>query len=422
MNSNHITQTFSKLFPAAGAPFTGALPSSGALFGDLLEYANLPQWLVALPWDTQFAFCAHPGAKVVLRAGADWDETVLRAASGGWSPESGVEPVASYWAFLLDELESQWPPEQRRGFDGLVHFPAEDAATSWPIQSLALVLSALSVAGIGVDTDISRRKLLQVIEDLGVGMPYWSQSHAACALLSEASCLLRAGGRSDQIDMLPMPEEWTIVAVPVRMTPVRKLGQLNECARFLVEQQVRAEFDPEFELESMADLWYGALCLRHGEVQEVVRQALAKPPFFQRLLKALDNNALGLQEEGARPLEHLLHYYLNTYRNVELAGDALVAGDHDALRGLYGENLQHRATLLEGLNLACPVNTELWRNLPVLGFSLSGCGAQQWLLGLVETGEEAEVMLHLEKSLTERGVLAGAGHAFRPHAAGAYGR
>jgi galactokinase len=184
---------------------------------------------------------------------------------------------------------------------------------------------------------------------------------AAIILCAEDGCATKVNFRPIRLEHVPLFPDHAILlcdaAVPAEKAAARRADAarnagLGRLIRALVEAEARRAWDEDIELESLADLWEGHLCLTHAEVSELLDAAL--PPEGLTLRAAAER--LGLTEAEVRrhftpdlagdpaalPLRARGRHVQTEAARVEAGRDALLADDPAAFGRLMAESHRSR--------------------------------------------------------------------------------
>lgn len=154
----------------------------------------------------------------------------------------------------------------------------------------------------------------------GLGLPYlalWLAPPDDDAGDGEGACAFMDAADRPAL-WLPLPEGCDVLAWPGPAAE-RTLdhGRLGESVRAAAERHARREFDPDFRLRTLGELWTGPLCLTHDEGLDFVRAATA--------------NETPLVQSWAV-------YLAREHRRVEEGRDALTGEDWASFARLIGES------------------------------------------------------------------------------------
>ncbi len=392
---DRLSSEFARLFPEAVAPCVVRAPGRVNLIGEHLDYNGLPVLPMTIDRSIHVAFAPRRDAEIRLSS-LDGRYSDVEFTNGKKIPPSQSGAWENYVKAAVVGLNAHFAPPRHVGMDLLV---TGDIPSAAGLSSSSALVVAAALA------------YMQALEQK------WTKTFGRCelaALLAEAEhytgtrgggmdqavILMGGPGAACRIDFAPLraecyplPDDFVFVLCNSLVRAEKSGNALQrynagpaQCRliRALAEQHLREEIDPDFELGSLGELWYGPLCLTSAEVNELFascfpnpRTTLAEAARRLRLpeKRVREDILCGLEEpSGGYPLQARARHVLTEFGRVEAARDALLADDAEAFGELM--NASHRSCA-EDYAVSCPeldTLVEAARASGAIGARLTGAG------------------------------------------------
>jgi N-acetylgalactosamine kinase len=405
---SELKNGFHQVFPDSGEPKVCRAPGRINLIGEHVDYNGLPVLPMTLDRDIRIAFAPRNDGLVRLASPDDRFERadfencsdIAPSASGSWD---------NYCKAAVQGLNGHIQPERFPGMDLFVagDVPIASGLSSSSALIVSFSLAYLDVLGLQLDADFSRLELAALLAEAehfvgtrGGGMDQtvilMGREHAACKI--SFSPLFA--------EEVPLFEDCEVVACD-SLVKAEKSGEAlhrynagpltSRLIRALVERQAQRQFGEDVELERLADLWYGPLCLTNEEVRELFERTFPnETTTLQQVSAALGVTVEAIREEwigdlveppaGFR-LRARARHQLTEFARVETAWNMALAGDAVG----FGEMMNGSHTsCAEDYRVSCPELDDLVavaRRAGSLGSRLTGAGFGGCTVNLVANAD-----------------------------------
>lgn len=296
--------------------------------------------------------------------------------------------------------------------------PAAAGLSSSSALVVATALAYLRVLGMTLGKEISRVALAELLAQAeqytgtrGGGMDQ------AVILLGCENHAIKIDFGPLRVEKVPLIDGYTFVVCD-SMERARKSGtevgvynagpRLTALMRAMVEARAKAEFGGEIEIESLADLWYGALCLTHSEIADLFAATFRSArTTLQEASRCIGCNESAIREQwlgdldepkDGFPLAARATHLLSEFQRVEAGRDALLAGDAESLGHIMNESHRSCAEALEVSTPALDALAQAARDGGALGARLTGAGFGGCTVSLVPTDRLKVFMRSVEST------------------------
>jgi len=393
------------------------------LIGEHLDYNGLPVLPMTVDRDICIAFAPRADHLVRMRSwhGAFPDADFENASKIPPSPPGSWD---NYCKAAIEGMQAHFVLREYRGMDLFIagDVPVAAGLSSSSALIVACALAYLDISGHALGNAIARIDLAGLLADAehyvgtrGGGM-------------DQAIILLGSDKDACKIEFAPLRTEHVpllkdhVFVVCNTMVKAQKTGAALHrynagpltcrLVHALAERQVQEDFGDDVEIDSLADLWYGPLCLTHSEVGDIFDRAFRT----ERMTLRDAAKKLGLSEEDVRRryigdlpepdggfrLQARARHQLTEYQRVEAARDALVSGDAEAFGDLM--NASH-ASCANDYEVSCPELDALVgiaRDAGAIGARLTGAGFGGCTVNLVARGGVEDFQNRVRREYHER--------------------
>ena len=406
-----LRQGFHEAHPDGGEPKVCRAPGRINLIGEHVDYNGLPVLPMTVDRDIRIAFAPRgDGIVRMASAGDRFPRAEFRNCRD--IPSSAAGSWDNYCKAAVQGLNGRLRPERFPGMDLFVagDVPIASGLSSSSALVVSFSLAYLDVIGQRLDTEFSRLELAvllaeaeQYVGTRGGGMDQ------AVILMGREGAARKINFYPLVAEEVPLFEDCELVACN-SLVKVEKSGEAlhrynagpltSRLIRALVEKQAQREFGEEVELERLADLWYGPLCLTNEEVRDLFERAfLSETTTLEQVSATVDMTIESIRDKwigdlveppaGFR-LRARARHQLTEFARVETAWNMALAGDAVG----FGEMMNgSHASCAEDYRVSCPELDELVavaRRAGSLGSRLTGAGFGGCTVNLVpKAGLEA---------------------------------
>jgi N-acetylgalactosamine kinase len=395
MDIASLQERFTQHFGGKAPTIACRAPGRVNLIGEHTDYNGLPVFPMAL--EQAIYFVAAPRADSVIRLrNVDIGFPKVSFQNAAQISPSPTGAWENYCKAAVQGLNDHFGLPGDTGFDVLVRsdLPSAAGLSSSSALVVGCALVYLRAAGFRLGEDISRLELAELLAKAehyvgtrGGGMDQ------CCILHGETGHACKINFFPIQVETVPLPPDCAIVVCD-SLVRAEKTGaalhrynagpRLCRLACALLEKVCQEHFDEALRLERIGDLWFGPLCLRHEEVEALCEEA------FPQARTTLDEAARRLgktkaeirdawlgdlpEVEGGFSLRARMRHQRTEYQRVEMARDALNAGEYAVFGALMNQSQESCARDFE---ISCPELdrlTEVAGRAGALGARLTGAG------------------------------------------------
>lgn len=422
MRPDELKSAFSAQFPGCHQPRICRAPGRVNLLGEHIDYNGLPVLPMTLSQGVYAAFAPRTGSLVrIASLNAGYPRTDF--ANDAEIPASPGASWENYCKAAISGLNEEFALNSKPGMDLLVWggIPTAAGLSSSSALVVATALAYLASAGITLGPDVTRLRLAAI---LAQAERYVGTQGGG---MDQAVILLGGEGHACKIDFDPLRVEEVPLfedhafAVCNSLVHAGKTGaarhRYNEgpalcrLIRAMLERQAQRAFGNEIAVSSIAELWFGPLCLLDREVKDLMeatfpsdRTTLAEA---SRLLD-MGEDVIRLQWLGdlpepaeGFPLRSRAQHQLTEYQRVEAGRDALTAGDVAEFGRLMNESHDSCA---RDYHVSCPELdrlVELGRRWGSAGSRLTGAGFGGCTIHLVPSSEAQDFIRFMKSEYYE---------------------
>ncbi len=393
--ASELKEGFREAYPDGGEPKVCRAPGRVNLIGEHVDYNGLPVLPMTVDRDIQIAFSPRDDGIVRM---TNADDRFARTEFRNCGNIAPSPPGAwdNYCKAAVQGLNAHLQTEEFPGMDLFVtgDIPVASGLSSSSALVVGFSLAYLDVVGRQLDTDFSRLELAALLADAeqyvgtrGGGMDQ------AVILMGRERAACRISFAPLVAEEAPLFEDYEFVACN-SMVKVEKSGAAlhrynagpltSRLIRALVEKQAQHEFGDEVELERLADLWYGPLCLTNKEVSDLFGRTFpSETTTLEQAATTLGKAIETIREEWIGDLEEppagfrlraRARHQLTEFARVETAWNMALAGDAVG----FGEMMNGSHTsCTEDYRVSCPELDALVavaRRAGSLGSRLTGAG------------------------------------------------
>lgn len=394
-NVSELMEGYSCAFPGAAPPRVCRAPGRVNLIGEHLDYNGLPVLPMTVDRDVCVAFAPRADHVVRMRSWHDAFPGVVFENRAD-IPASLPGSWENYCKAAIAGINDHFGFREHAGMDLFVagDVPVAAGLSSSSALVVACALAYLDVSGRALGNSVSRIDLAGVLAEAEqyVGTRGGGMDQAIILLGSDQDAC-KIDFAPLRIEHVPLPRDFVFVVCNTLVTAPKTGAALHRynagpttcrLIRALAERQVQKDFGEEVNIHSLADLWYGPLCLTHGEVREIFEKAFpADRTTLEDAAKALGIGAGEVRRryigdlpepEGGFRLQARARHQLTEYQRVEAARDALVAGDAETFGDLM--NASHESCAGD-YGVSCPeldALVAIAREAGAIGARLTGAG------------------------------------------------
>ncbi|MBI3117460.1 MAG: hypothetical protein HYZ00_02160 [Candidatus Hydrogenedentes bacterium] len=423
LHTADLGRRFKSFFPDSTEIWGCRVPGRVNLIGEHLDYNGLPVLPVALERALFCVFAKAAGGTVSL-ANAN---SMYRADAFENVAEIAPSPQAhwsNYCKAALIGLNRALRVSTFPGMQLLVsgNLPSGAGLSSSSALVVACALAYLQVLGVRLGKDVSRVALAELL----AGAEHYVGTRGGG--MDQAVILNARAGHALKIDFFPLrlehaplPRGCSLYVCDSGMR-VEKSGDslhrynagpaLCRVLTALVEKQTQEEIDEGFRLARLGELCHGLLCLTYREAEELCLRSVPEARWSVKVIAVrlgmtpdeVRRRYLGDMPEPAQgfPLQARLRHVLTEFRRVELARDALLAGDTGTLGELM--NASHESCARD-YEISVPALDDLAgaaRDAGALGARLTGAGFGGATVNLVPDAREGQFHEHMARYYAER--------------------
>lgn len=390
-----LSHEFRRTYPATSKPRICRAPGRINLIGEHTDYNGLPVLPMAINREIRIAAAPGSDGRIRLR---NYD---IRFPPAEFTnlPDIPPSPTGSWENYCKAAIQGINRCTRMSAFPGMDLLVAGDIPAAAGLSSssalvVAVALAYLDILGIELGRALSQIELATVLADAehyvgtrGGGMDQ------AIILLGRQDEAAKIDFHPLHVEPVPLPRGLAIVACNSLVKAAKTgdaLHRYNEgpitchLIRALVEKQLQNEFGADIQIERLADLWMGNLCLTDAEVQDLFAKTF--PAEYTPLSRAAQTLGLTVPELRQRWLGDLreppkgfrlqarARHQRTEYQRVEAARDALLAHDAATLGSLMNDSHESCA---KDYAVSCPELDHLVlaaRRAGALGSRLTGAG------------------------------------------------
>jgi len=392
-------------FGAGAAPFVCSAPGRVNLLGEHIDYNGLPVLPMTLNRETVAVARAASGNTVRLRnmnaafPGEEFENIspLPQSIAGGW---------VNYCKAAIEGINQEIGIEHGPGMDVLVggDLPTAAGMSSSSALVVTIALAYLRILDRPVEGSAQRVALATLLAQAEryVGV-HGGGMDQAIILLGERGHACKIDFFPLRVERVPLFSTHTFVVCDSLVVADKSGAALHrynagpascKLIRALVERHAQITFGDEVELERLGDLWFGPLCLTHGEVQALFREAFPRPrTTLAELSSILDLDESEIRRrwirdlpepEGGFPLQALARHQITEYMRVEQGRDCLLAGDAEGFGGLMNDSHQSCAQDYGVSSAELDALVRIGRSAGSSGSRLTGAGFGGATVHLVE--------------------------------------
>lgn len=392
---HELRRRFAEMYPDAPAPACCRAPGRVNLIGEHTDYNGLPVLPMALAQEIRVAFSPRGDSRIALHnvdpsfPAVTFDNApeILPSSAGSWE---------NYCKAAVQGLNATLHPSRFPGMDVLVSstLPMAAGLSSSSALVVACAMAYLRVSDSEFGGGLTRLSLAELLAEAehyvgtrGGGMDQ------AVILNADAGHACKIDFFPLRVENAPLPDD-CVVAVCDSTVKVKKSGEalhrynagprLCALATALVQRQLQADYGEDVALERLGDLWFGPLCLTHSEAEDCCMRAVDKPRMRLAAVAArLDCTPDAVRERwigdlpeppDGFPIQARVRHQLTEYRRVEMARDALLAGDAESFGALMNASHESCARDFEISSPELDALVKAARDAGALGARLTGAG------------------------------------------------
>ncbi len=413
-----LKERFAEVFPGSPEPTICRAPGRVNLIGEHTDYNGLPVLPMTIDRDIGVAMTPRKDHLVHLhnldKAFPDREfrnePDIPPSQAGAWENYSKAAVQALNVHFGVSDF-----PGMNLVAAGSIPIAAGLSSSSALV--VASALAYLSALGKKLGEDITRIELAGLLADAehyvgtrGGGMDQ------AIILLGKRDGALKIDFFPLRVEEVSLPPDFEII-ICNSLVRAKKTGnalhRYNQGPRTcrlicaLVERQVQRDFGEEVSIQRLGDLWLGHLCLTDSEVADLFDRAVPEATMtIEEAAGALDMTPEEIRErwlgdlkqpDDGFPLRARMRHQLTEYQRVELARDALQAGDAEELGRLMNESHEScaRDYQISCPELECLVATA--REAGALGARLTGAGMGGCTVNLIPAAIHDAFIEHVDR-------------------------